>query len=212
MNWRNDFSLTLTRICETWAVLDWLILNSSWLDLPVGRSACVANSVYTGNRIPLPGGRVNTSCEILLPTHGQEIVLERRHLGPLLQSPNIFNVLSPWVSKSNITLLSFVLNFYQRIIWTCYTYWIEPSSMSANRAKIVFVCKHLQKKLTSFIPHSRIWRWVWELMMLKMNRLRNLDKTYMFMLGGLAVVVGTILYIVVSQHGPAICANALRCG
>jgi hypothetical protein len=32
------------------------------------------------------------------------------------------------------------------------------SSMSANRAKIVFVCKHLQKKLTSFIPHSRIWR------------------------------------------------------
>jgi hypothetical protein len=49
-------------------------------------------------------------------------------------------------------------------------------------------------------------------MMLKMNRLRNLDKTYMFMLGGLAVVVGTILYIVVSQHGPAICANALRCG
>ena len=49
-------------------------------------------------------------------------------------------------------------------------------------------------------------------MMLKMNRLKNLDRTYMLMIGGLAVVIGIVLYMVVSQHGPAICVNALRCG
>jgi hypothetical protein len=49
-------------------------------------------------------------------------------------------------------------------------------------------------------------------MMLKMNRLRNLDKTSMLMIGGLAVVIGIILYVVVSQHGPAICVNASFCG
>jgi hypothetical protein len=49
-------------------------------------------------------------------------------------------------------------------------------------------------------------------MMLKMNKLRNLDKTHILMIGGLAAVVGIILYIVVSQHGPAICVNASFCG
>src|SRR5436190_1046884 len=29
--------------------------------------------------------------------------------------------------KNNITLLTFVLYFYQRIICTCYTYWTEQS-------------------------------------------------------------------------------------
>jgi len=47
--------------------------------------------------------------------------------------------------------------------------WSLATSLSLYHPLDAFVCKHLQKKLTSFIPHSRIWRWVWELMMLKMN-------------------------------------------
>jgi hypothetical protein len=48
--------------------------------------------------------------------------------------------------------------------------------------------------------------------MLKMDKLRSLEKTHMLMIGGLAVVAGIVLFLIVSQHGPAICSNASFCG
>lgn len=48
--------------------------------------------------------------------------------------------------------------------------------------------------------------------MLKANKLKNLEKTHLLMIGGLVVVAGMVLFLIVTQHGPAICSNASFCG
>jgi len=48
--------------------------------------------------------------------------------------------------------------------------------------------------------------------MMKFDRIKKLDRVYLFMIGAVAVVAGVILYIIVMQHGPAICSNAATCG
>lgn len=48
--------------------------------------------------------------------------------------------------------------------------------------------------------------------MLKMNELKNLGKTHLLMIGGLEVVGRMMIFLIVTQHGPAICINASFCG
>ena len=45
-----------------------------------------------------------------------------------------------------------------------------------------------------------------------MYKLKNLEKTYLLMVGGLVVVAGIIILLVATQHGHAICSNASFCG
>jgi hypothetical protein len=49
-------------------------------------------------------------------------------------------------------------------------------------------------------------------MAMSLERIRNLGRTTLIMIGAVVAVGGTVLYIVLSHHGPAICANASFCG
>jgi hypothetical protein len=44
------------------------------------------------------------------------------------------------------------------------------------------------------------------------DRLRNLGRATLLMIVAVAVVAGTVLFLVLSHHGPAYCANAAMCG
>ncbi len=47
---------------------------------------------------------------------------------------------------------------------------------------------------------------------INLDRLSKINRIHLLMIGGIAVVAGFMLYIVVTQHGPAICYNAAMCG
>ena len=49
-------------------------------------------------------------------------------------------------------------------------------------------------------------------MAMSFERLRNLGRASLIMIGAVAAVAGTFLFIVLTHHGPAVCTNASFCG
>ncbi len=49
-------------------------------------------------------------------------------------------------------------------------------------------------------------------MAMSIETIRNLGRTTLIMIGAVAAVGVTMLYIVLSHHGPAVCTNASFCG
>jgi hypothetical protein len=49
-------------------------------------------------------------------------------------------------------------------------------------------------------------------MAMSFDRLRNLGKATLLMIGAVAAVAGIVGYLVLTTHGPSICTNAQFCG